>query len=152
FSENTLMSRMGRVNYTFKDKYLITATGRYDGASVLAPGHKWHFFPSFAVGWKMLQEGVMSDFTWIDDVKPRVSYGITGNSAVDPYSTSGPLSRNPYVFGSVPANGYLPQLVRNPLLGWENTAQLNIGVDFAFLRGRLSGAVEYYNTTTTDLI
>src|SRR5690606_26080364 len=79
-------------------------------------------------------------------------YGVTGNSSVNPYSTSGPLSRNPYVFGSVPAIGYLPQLVKNPLLAWEQTAQLNIGVDFSLIRNRISGSLEYYEANTSDLI
>jgi TonB-linked SusC/RagA family outer membrane protein len=152
FSENTLMSWMGRINYTLADKYLLTATGRYDGASVLAPGHKWDFFPSFAVAWKMHEEPFMSGISWLNELKPRVGYGVTGNSAVDPYSTSGPLSRNPYVFGSVPAIGYLPQLVRNPLLGWEKTAQVNVGVDFAIIGNRISGSLEYYEANTSDLI
>src|SRR5690606_26915642 len=71
FTENTLMSWMGRVNYTLNDKYLITATGRFDGASVLAPGYKWDFFPSFAVAWKLHEEEFMSGLTWIDELKPR---------------------------------------------------------------------------------
>src|SRR5690606_26848433 len=152
FSENTLMSWMARVNYTLANKYLVTATGRYDGSSVLAPGHKWDFFPSFAVAWKMHEEPFLSGIPCINELKPRIGYGVTGNSSVDPYSTSGPLSRNPYVFGSVPAIGYLPQLVKNPLLAWEQTAQLNIGVDFSLIRNRISGSLEYYEANTSDLI
>lgn len=152
FSENTLMSWMGRVNYTLANKYLVTVTGRYDGASVLAPGHKWDFFPSFAVAWKMHEESFLSNISWLNELKPRIGYGVTGNSSVDPYSTSGPLSRNPYVFGSVPAIGYLPQLVKNPLLGWEQTEQLNIGIDFSLIRNRVSGSLEYYEANTSDLI
>lgn len=152
FSENTLMSWMGRVNYGFKDKYLLTATGRYDGASVLAPGHKWDFFPSFALAWKMHEEGFMSGLTWVNEFKPRIGYGVVGNSSVAPYTTTGPLSRNPYVFGSVPAIGYLPQLVKNPLLAWERTAQLNIGIDFSMIRNRIYGSLEYYEANTQDLI
>ena len=152
FSENTLMSWMARVNYTLANKYLVTATGRYDGSSVLAPGHKWDFFPSFAVAWKMHEEPFLAGVSWLNELKPRIGYGVTGNSSVDPYSTSGPLSRNPYVFGSVPAIGYLPQLVKNPLLAWEQTAQLNIGVDFSLIRNRISGSLEYYEANTSDLI
>lgn len=152
FSENTLMSWMGRLNYTLKDRYLLTATGRYDGASVLAPGHKWDFFPSFAVAWKMQEEPFLASTSWLDELKPRVGYGVTGNSSVNPYTTTGPLSRNPYVFGSTPAIGYLPQLVQNPLLGWEKTAQFNAGVDFSVLNNRLSGSIEYYDGNTSNLI
>lgn len=152
FTENTLASFMGRLNYSFKDKYLLTASGRYDGASVLATGHKWSFFPSFALAWKMQEEPFLQSAGWITELKPRFGYGITGNAAVNPYTTSGPLSRNPYVFGSVAAIGYLPQLVQNPLLGWEKTAQSNIGVDFSLFNSRLSGSLEYYLQQTSDLI
>lgn len=152
FTENTLSSYMGRVNYTLMDKYLLTASGRFDGSSVLAPGHKWDFFPSFALAWKMHEEGFVKNIDWISELKPRLGYGVTGNSSVDPYTTSGPLSRNPYIFGNTPAIGYLPQLVQNPLLGWEKTSQWNLGLDFSVLRSRLSGAIELYDSRTNDLI
>lgn len=152
YTENTLSSYMARANYSFRDKYLLTATGRWDGASVLAPGHKWDFFPSAAIAWKMQDEAFMRNISWVDELKPRVSYGVTGNSSVAPYTASGPLSRNPYVFGSVPAIGYLPQLVQNPDLGWEKTAQLNFGLDFSVLNRRIGGTIEYYIANTSDLL
>ncbi len=152
FTENTLSSFMGRLNYTLLDKYLLTASGRYDGSSVLAPGHKWNFFPSFALAWKMQEEKFIQNINWIRELKLRIGYGVTGNSSVQPYTTSGPLSRNPYVFGSTPGIGYLPQLVQNPLLGWEKTAQTNIGLDFGILKNRLSGSIELYQQNTSDLI
>jgi len=152
FTENTLTSYMGRLNYTLLDRYLLTASGRFDGSSVLAPGHKWDFFPSFALAWKAQDERFLRDITWINELKPRIGYGVTGNSSVNPYTTSGPLSRNPYVFGGAPAIGYLPQLVQNPDLGWEKTAQLNVGLDFGFLNNRITGSVEYYIQNTRDLI
>jgi len=152
FTENTLASFMGRINYTLSDKYLLTVSGRADGASVLAPEHKWDFFPSFAVAWKMQEEGFLSSVNWINELKLRVGYGVVGNSAVNPYTTSGPLSRNPYVFGAAAGIGYLPQLVQNPDLKWEETAQGNIGVDFTLFKNRLSGSIEYYQQNTSDLI
>ena len=152
FSEQTLMSYMGRVNYGYKGKYLITATGRYDGASVLAPGHKWRFYPSVALAWNMMDENFMSNLSWVNELKLRGGYGVTGNMAVNPYTSSGPLSRNPYAFGDVSAIGYLPQMVQNPLLGWEQTAQYNIGVDFSLLNNRLSGTLEAYKGNTSDLL
>jgi len=100
----------------------------------------------------MQDEGFLQNVNWINELKPRVGYGVTGNSSVQPYTTSGPLSRNPYIFGSVAAVGYLPQLVGNPELGWEKTAQLNLGLDFAFLNRRISGSVELYEARTSDLI
>lgn len=152
FTENTLASFMARVNYTFKDKYLLTLSGRADGSSVLAPDHKWDFFPSFAVAWKMQEESFLQSVSWITELKPRFGYGVTGNSSVNPYTTSGPLSRNPYVWGSVAAIGYLPQLVQNPELKWEETAQINVGLDFTLFRSRVSGSLEYYQQNTSDLI
>ncbi|HEY6503057.1 MAG TPA: TonB-dependent receptor [Chitinophagaceae bacterium] len=152
FTENTLSSFMGRVNYTLMDKYLLTFSGRADGASVLAPEHKWDFFPSFAVAWKMQQENFLNSATWINELKLRVGYGVVGNSSVNPYTTSGPLSRNPYVFGSAAGIGYLPQLVQNPELKWEETAQTNIGIDFAVIKNRISGSLEFYQQNTSDLI
>lgn len=152
FTENTLVSFMARANYSFKDKYLLTISGRADGASVLAPGNKWDFFPSLAVAWKMQEEPFLQPVTWIQELKPRIGYGVTGNSSVSPYTTSGPLSRNTYVFGSTPAIAYLPQLAKNPLLKWEQTTQTNVGLDFTLLNGRLSGSFEYYVQETSDLI
>lgn len=152
FTENTLASFMARVNYTLLDKYLLTATIRADGSSVLAPKNKWDYFPSASLAWKMQEEKFLNGITWINELKPRVSYGITGNSSVQPYTTSGPLSRNPYVFGAVAGIGYLPQLVQNPDLRWEKTAQWNLGVDFALLKNRITGTVEVYTQNTSDLI
>ncbi len=152
YTENTLASFMGRLNYTFDDKILLTASGRYDGSSVLAPENKWEFFPSFALAWKMQEEGFLKNVSWLNELKPRIGYGVTGNSAVNPYTTTGPLSRNPYIFGTVPGIGYLPQLVQNPDLSWEKTAQLNVGLDFSFLNRRIAGSIEYYDAQTSDLI
>ncbi|MGZ8538267.1 MAG: SusC/RagA family TonB-linked outer membrane protein, partial [Flavisolibacter sp.] len=152
YTENTLTSFMGRVNYTAFNKFLFTASGRFDGSSVLAPEQKWDFFPSFALAWKMQEEEFINRISWITELKPRIGYGVTGNSSVNPYTTSGPLSRNNYVFGSTPGVGFLPQLVQNPGLGWEKTSQVNFGLDFGFLGNRISGSVEYYIQETNDLI
>jgi TonB-linked SusC/RagA family outer membrane protein len=152
FTENTLSSFMGRLNYDLKNRYLFTATGRYDGASVLAPAHKWDFFPSFAFAWKLQQEKFMDNLRWISELKPRIGYGVVGNSSVAPYTSSGPLSRNPYVYGSAAAIGYLPQLVQNPDLKWERTEETNIGVDFGFFANRITGSFEWYRQNTSDLI
>jgi TonB-linked SusC/RagA family outer membrane protein len=152
FTENTLTSFMGRFNYTLMDKYLLTASGRVDGSSVLAPDHKWAFFPSFALAWKMQEEKFLKNVAWINEVKLRFGYGVTGNSSVNPYTTLGPLSRNHYVFGTAAGIGYLPQLVQNPLLKWEETAQTNIGLDFGLFRNRISGSIEFYRQNTSDLI
>ena len=152
YTENTLTSFMGRLNYTLMNKYLVTGSFRADGASVLAPGNKWSYFPSFALAWKMQEEKFLDAINWIDELKPRFGWGITGNSSVEPYTTSGPLSRNPYVFGTAAGIGYLPQLVQNPDLSWEKTSQSNFGIDFSLFKTRISGSFEYYRQTTSDLL
>jgi hypothetical protein len=152
FTENALMSYMARLNYNLMDKYLLTASGRWDGASVLAKGHKWDFFPSFAIAWKMQQEEFLKSLGWVNEFKLRFGYGVTGNSSVSPYSTTGPLSKNPYIFGSVAAIGYLPQVVANPEMAWEKTGQWNMGLDFGFLNNRFTGTVELYRSNTSDLL
>ena len=152
FTENSLMSYMLRLNYSLMNKYLFTATGRNDGASVLAPSHKWSFFPSFAVAWKMHEEGFIKSINWINELKFRVGYGVVGNSAVGPYSTSGPLTQYKYVFGDVPAIGYNPYNMPNPNMQWETTAQTNIGVDFSLLKSRVTGTIELYRSNTDNIL
>lgn len=152
FSENSLMSYMARFNYSLNNRYLFTATGRYDGASVLAPGNKWDFFPSFAAAWKMQEETFMKPITWINELKLRAGYGVVGNSSVGAYSTSGPLSQYKYTFGDIPAIGYNPYNMPNPTLKWEKTAQSNIGVDYSLFANRVSGTIEVYQSNTSNIL
>lgn len=152
FTENTLESYMGRVNYTLKDRYLLTVTGRFDGASVLSTGNKWDFFPSFAAAWKVHEENFMNPITWLNELKLRFGYGVTGNSSVDPYSTAGPLAQYSYVYGTVPAIGYIPYNMPNPSLGWEKTSQINLGIDYVVLMNRISGSIDLYESNTSDIL
>lgn len=147
-----LMSYMGRVNYTIANKYLLTATGRFDGSSVLAPGNKWDFFPSFALAWKTHEEEFISGLNLFDELKVRVGYGKTGNSAVNPYSTWGSLAKTRALLGTTAAYGFRPEFLANPDLKWENTAQWDVGLDFGILGGRISGTVDLYIQNTTNLI
>lgn len=91
-TERQLASYMVRLNYGFNERYLITVSGRWDGASQLAPGHKWDFFPSAAFAWRVNQEDFLKDVTWLDNLKFRVGLGTTGNSSVDPYATKGDIT------------------------------------------------------------
>jgi TonB-linked SusC/RagA family outer membrane protein len=152
FSLKRLMSYMGRVNYTLLNRYLFTVTGRFDGSSVLAAGNKWEFFPSFALAWKMQEESFLKGASWLSELKLRLGYGKTGNSAIDPYTVAGRLSKTRYVWGDNPAWGYLPNLIANPNLKWETTYQLNAGIDFTLANDRISGAVDVYQANTKDLI
>ena len=152
YSRRRLMSYMGRVNYTLLDRYLLTVSGRFDGSSVLAPGNKWEFFPSFALAWKAQEESFLKGLSFLDELKFRVGYGKTGNSAISPYTVQGRLAKTRYVWGDNPAWGYLPSLIPNPNLKWEVTYQLNAGLDFSFAKGRISGTVDLYQAKTKDLI
>ena len=148
-TETSLLSYMGRVNYGYADKYLITASGRYDGASQLAPGNKWAFFPSTALAWRVDKEDFMKNATWINQLKLRAGYGITGNAAVDAYATQPPLVGILYPTGS---GQTINTSLGNTNLTWEKTAQYNYGVDFSMFNNRVSGSLEYYTSNTTDLL
>lgn len=153
YNEWALLSFMGRVNYTFNDRYMLTLTGRYDGSSRLAPGNKWDFFPSIALGWRINEENFMKSVDWVSNLKLRLSWGNTGNTAIDTYATQGALKRYPYFFGNdQSAIGYLPSELPNKDLGWEKTEEYNIGLDFGVLQNRISGSVDLYQRNTTDLL
>ena len=151
--ERQLLSYMARLNYNFSNKYLLTVSGRYDGASQLAEGNKWSFFPSAALGWSLDKENFLADTNWIDQLKLRVGVGVTGNSAIDAYSTLGGLVSLFYPIGSVSTAGIEnPETLANQDLGWERTTQYNYGLDFSFFSGRLSGGIDYYTSQTEDLL
>ncbi len=160
-TEKQMSSYLARLNYSFKERYLLTVSGRYDGASQLAEGNKWAFFPSMAMGWRMEQEDFLQDLDWIDQLKLRFGYGKKGNSSVSPYGTLGVISSyylptsngNERIF--VTNEPYYTSGANqkpNPNLGWETTTEFNYGLDFSFLGGRLGGVFEVYNQRTTDLI
>ena len=151
-SEWGMMSFMGRVNYQVMGKYMVTLTGRYDGSSRLAEGNKWGFFPSAAGLWRISSEDFMAGQNLFSDLRLRVSYGLTGNTGIDPYQTRGSLSRTIYSFGGNAAFGYRPDALANPELKWETSATANIGLDFGMMEGRISGSFELYRTSTTDLL
>jgi len=147
-----LISYMGRVNYTFNDKYLLTVTLRSDGSSVLAPGNKYHAFPSVAAAWNINKEGFMEGFSKLSNLRLRASYGQVGNPSINPYQTLGSLTTQTYNYGSTNTTGLYPNAAPNPNLGWEFTATANAGVDFGFFQNRLSGSIELYHSYTKDMI
>ena len=154
FTQWTLMSWMGRAIYGFKDnRYMVTASLRYDGSSRLADGHKWVAFPSVAVAWRISDESFIKDnISNISNLKLRFGYGKTGNSAVNPYETVGKISSSRYTWGNIGALGYAPSSLSNKVLGWETTGQYNVGLDFGFFNGRISGSIEWYKQNTYDLL
>jgi TonB-dependent starch-binding outer membrane protein SusC len=148
-----LMSAMGRIMYSYDNRYMLSATVRSDGSSRLAPGSKWHTYPAVSVGWNIANESFMKKFTIINNLKLRAGFGQTSNQSINPYATLGLLSSRPYNFG--PSNyvtGYYVTQLPNPNLGWEFSKTWNFGLDFAILKNRLSGTIEYYDTKTEDIL
>lgn len=148
----TINSFMGRVNYAFNDKYLLTLTMRRDGSSRFGENTKYGNFPGVAVGWNITSEPFMKQLTWVDLLKLRAGWGKVGNQGVAPYQTQGLLARTGYAFGTTGAFGYRPNTIGNPDLRWESSANANIGLDFSVLAGRVQGSIEVYETNTTDLL
>lgn len=153
FTKRTLNSYAARANYTFKDKYLLTASIRWDGSSVLAQGNKWESFPSAAFAWKLTEENFLKESTVISNLKPRISYGFTGNSNVPAYTTLNGLNQPTYYdYNGTTANGFVPATLANKELTWEKTRELNFGLDFGFFSNRISGTVDVYDRLSKDLI
>lgn len=148
-----LIAFFGRVNYSFENKYFVSASIRREGSTKFGDNNKWGSFPSASVGWRISDESFMESFGFINDLKLRAGYGITGTEPQDPY-----LSQLKYNYTSIllgPEGSYYavePSINANPNLKWETKKELNIGVDFTLLKGRIKGNVDYYNRTTSDLI
>ena len=148
----TLQSFMGRVNYDFRERYLLTLTGRYDGSSRFGANNKYGFFPSVAVGWNVGDEAFLKGSSWLDQLKLRASYGAIGNTGITPYQTQSLLARTTYAFGTASAYGYRVGTLGNDDLKWKTTTTANVGADFSLWKGRISGSVEAYQADTRDLL
>ena len=151
-----LVSYLGRANLSIFDKYLITASLRADGSSKFAKGSRWGYFPSASLAWRMEQEEFMKNISWLSQLKIRVSYGVTGNQSIDPYSTFSMYGSNSnlyYADGSGNAQtAFTVTNLSNNSLKWEKTASWNGGVDFGLFNSRLSGTLDVYQKKTTDLL
>lgn len=154
YSGDKMLSYFARVNYSFKDRYLVTVTGRFDGSSKFGDDNKFAFFPSAALGWRATEEAFLKDNKVISNLKPRVSYGFTGNSGVPTYGSMANLSTGgmAYPFGGTRTNGIGVGSLANPLLRWEKTGQFNVGLDLGFLNERISLSADYYLKNTTDML
>lgn len=152
YAKRTLISQMGRINYSYDNKYLLTLTGRRDGASVFGVNNKYAFFPSVALGWNISNESFLKNNNIISHLKLRISYGRNGNQAISPYETLAKLTTRSYVDGNTSTPGYTPRTLDNPDLHWETTNTTNIGVDFGILHGRIQGSIDYYDAQTFDLL
>lgn len=152
-SESTLISFYGRANYIFKDKYIVQGIVRRDGSSKFGVNNKWATFPAASFAWRINEEGFMKNSRLFNDLKLRAGYGVSGNATLNPYQSfirfrNGSLA---YVNGNWVSSYTLLQIA-NPDLQWEKTATTNLGLDFAILKGKLSGTVEVYKKKTTEML
>ena len=152
---NRLISFTGRVAYAFKDRYMLTVTGRYDGSSRFGADNKWGFFPSVGAAWRVTEESFLANNPVITDLKIRASYGVTGNQEIGNYKSLPQLisdKDNNYNNGTAEGiyNGYY-ETIGNPKLKWERTTQVDFGFDLA-LWNRLNVTFDYYTRTTNDLL
>jgi TonB-linked SusC/RagA family outer membrane protein len=147
-NEESFISFFARANYKFKDKYLLSLSGRSDGSSKFGPNNRYGFFPAASAGWILSQENFLSSKKAVSFLKFRASYGFTGNAGIPNYSYQAQYSG--VVYGGTP--GLAPSQIPNPDLKWERTAQFDVGFDFGLFNDRLTGEVDYYNKQTSDLL
>ena len=150
-----LIGFFGRVQYNYDSKYFVSASIRRDGSTKFGENNKWGWFPTAAVGWTLTREPFLDNIYWLDNLKVRASYGISGNQNIGEYN--GQMYYEPAGMGVNPETGantiiYTAAKNANPDLKWEQTAETNIGLDFALFRSRVSGSFEYYIKNTTDLL
>lgn len=149
-----LISMFARMQYSYNERYMITATLRRDGSSKFGENHKWGLFPSTSVAWGISEEEFMKDVSWLDNLKLRVGYGVTGNQdGLQPYkslSLYGTAGR--YYDNGNWRTAYKISQNDNPDLKWESTAMLNLGLDFSLWNNRLSGTIEWYDKNTSDML
>ncbi len=155
FISSNNLSFAGRLNYNYKSKYLLTISQRADGASRLAPGNKWAYFPSAAIAWNIAEENFLSTTSsWLSNLKLRASWGEAGNYGIDVYGTQSVIVPAQNIgFGDVQGSMYqFRPLVGNKDLEWETSATTNIGLDFGIVKNRINGSVEWYNTKTSGIL
>jgi len=154
YTKQNMLSYFGRVNYKLYNRYLLTASLRADGSSVLSEGNKWGYFPSVAAAWVISNESFMESLRSIDNLKFRLSWGRAGNAAVSPYMTKTVLGTDKvyYTFGSQVITGQVPAILGNPDLSWETTSTYDAGLDIALFKGRISATVDYYYSQTSNLM
>ena len=147
-----LHSGFSRINYSLRDKYLFTVTARLDGSSKFGSSSRYAFFPSGGFAWRMSEEAFMEALPFVSNLKPRVSYGLTGNSETAPYASQGGLGNYTTVFGGTQASGIGVSTLANPGLKWEKTAQMNGGIDIGLFDNRIRIEADAYYKKTTDML
>ncbi len=147
-----LMSYMGRANYAYRDKYLVTATIRRDGSSRFGTNNKWGTFPSGSVAWRISEEDFFQGVGFIDYLKVRAGYGVTGNQQIGNYSFASALTTIKYNFNNNPVNAVVPYIMPNPNVQWESQKQFNIGFDATLLSQVINLTVDLYHKNTEDML
>lgn len=151
----SLLSYLGRIDYNFKSKYLLTASIRADGSSKFLKGNRWAYFPSASIAWRFVDEKFMKNVSFLNEGKLRVGIGATGNNRIPAYSMYTGLDVNRasgYSIGNSPEIGVIPVTLGNPNLKWESTVQSNVGLDLSFLKDRITLTTDYYYKKTKDLL
>ena len=152
YSKWVLMSYLGRINYSYKSKYLATISFRSDGSSRYSAGQRWGFFPSAALAWRISDESFMKNIEFISDMKIRYGYGQTGSTAINAYSTQNLLESGKTATGNGNRTYYSPGTTFPGDLKWETTSQWDIGLDVGLFKQRIRITADYYQKTTTDLL
>ena len=154
YTENSMISYALRANYNWKNRYLLTATVRWDGSSKLTKDERWGCFPSVAAAWRITEEPFMQNISWLSNLKLRLSYGVTGNNTgIGNFETqqtvAGPLY---YYLDQAWQKGFYPSGIVNTILKWETSTEYNAGIDFGFLGGRINGSLDVYQKTSKELL
>ncbi len=151
----SLLAYIARLNYAFKDKYLLSATYRREGSSRFGANNKWGNFPAVSVGWRVSEESFLKAYAWLTDLKLRGSWGVTGNNDIGNYSSLSTMNPANYILGVPPGtfvNGQVLDAFANADLGWEQSNQIDIGMDLSLFENRLVFTAEYYKKITNDML
>jgi TonB-linked SusC/RagA family outer membrane protein len=151
-TERGLISYMGRINYGYDNRYLITASIRRDGSSVLSPGHQYFTYPAIALAWNARNEQFLKGVSALTNLKLRLGWGLTANAGISPYSTLGALSTANYNYSTNGYTGFLVTNLANENLKWESTEQFNAGIDFGLFKDRITGSIDVYSQKTSDIL
>ncbi|MCX6222883.1 MAG: TonB-dependent receptor [Bacteroidia bacterium] len=151
-SEWSLLSYIGRVNYSYLDKYLLTATLRRDGSSRFGKNNKWGYFPSASAGWRLSEEDFIKSVSWIDNLKLRLSYGVTGNNLIPNYGSVGLLKQSQYAWGNNAEAALYINSISNSDLKWEKTGQWDLGLNIGLFSNRIYMELDYYQSVTKDML
>jgi len=152
YSKSVLLSYLGRINYSFQNKYLATVSYRADGSSKFSKGNKWGYFPSAALAWRISEENFLKNNNLISNMKLRASWGMTGSQAIGPYVTLNQLSSGITVFNDALYNAFAPGTQLPGDLKWETTEQMNFGLDLGIIDNRINITADYYIKNTRDLL